>query len=350
MADRDLDGTTDVRRWLAESGARPDQLAAATDARSLASLASDLVLEAGAILSACDLAGRTGLPVERVTGLFQSFGVAVPDPQTPQFTEGDLQLVVGLLTEKVAGTAGPDLPRVVAAAMDRIAEAAVAAYVQDPDADVGEAGAELLDRARRNAAAAARGLDLGAVLGLLIRHHMIQALARQRVAQSKERRELARLSIGFVDLVGSTGIQAGLTPPELARMVSRFEALAFEVVASGGGRLVKFIGDEIMVAALDVESGCRIVGELVASFTADGMAPRGGLVHGDVLFRHGDYYGPVVNLAARLVAEAIPSEVLVDGSVVEATGDPSRFTPAGRRLLKGFRDPVAVWSLAEPAA
>jgi adenylate cyclase len=179
---------------------------------------------------------------------------------------------------------------------------------------------------------------------------MIQALARQRVAQSKERRELARLSIGFVDLVGSTGIQAGLSPPELARMVSRFEALAFEVVASGGGRLVKFIGDEIMVAALDVESGCRIVGELVAAFTADGMAPRGGLVHGDVLFRHGDYYGPVVNLAARLVAEAIPSEVLVDGSVVEATGDPSRFTPAGRRLLKGFRDPVAVWSLAEPAA
>ena len=35
---------------------------------------------------------------------------------------------------------------------------------------------------------------------------------------------------------------------------------------------------------------------------------------GEVLFRHGDYYGPMVNLAARLVDAAIPGEALVDRS------------------------------------
>jgi class 3 adenylate cyclase len=101
-----------------------------------------------------------------------------------------------------------------------------------------------------------------------------------------------------------------------------------------------------MVAALDPIAGCRIVLDLVEAFTHDGTLPRGGLVFGEVLFRHGDYYGPVVNLAARLVDAAIPGEILVDSSVVEASQDEGLcFDPAGRRLLKGFDDPVAVWSL-----
>ena len=66
-----------------------------------------------------------------------------------------------------------------------------------------------------------------------------------------------------------------------------------------------------------------------------------------MLFRHGDYYGRVVNLASRLVDAAIPGEALVDGSVVVALKDEEdvRFESAGRRMLKGFDAPVAVWSL-----
>ena len=95
----------------------------------------------------------------------------------------------------------------------------------------------------------------------------------------------------------------------------------------------------------------RIVADLAAAFTDDGTQPRGGLVFGEVLFRHGDYYGPIVNLAARLVDAAIPGEALVDRSVVEAMKDDDQvFEPAGRRMLKGFDEPVAVWSLAPTGA
>jgi class 3 adenylate cyclase len=95
----------------------------------------------------------------------------------------------------------------------------------------------------------------------------------------------------------------------------------------------------------------RIVADLVAAFTDDGTQPRGGLVFGEVLFRHGDYYGPIVNLAARLVDAAIPGEALVDRTVVEALKDDDQvFEPAGRRMLKGFDEPVAVWSLASTGA
>ena len=79
-----------------------------------------------------------------------------------------------------------------------------------------------------------------------------------------------------------------------------------------------------------------------------------------MLFRGGDYYGPEVNLASRLVDTAVPGEVLVDRSVVDAVSSVDTtptgrtlvgcqnelvFEPGGRRVLKGFAEPVTVWTL-----
>ncbi|HEY8524930.1 MAG TPA: adenylate cyclase regulatory domain-containing protein [Acidimicrobiales bacterium] len=350
-----------LRDWLSKRGASPDQLARAETEGQLGRLASELVLTTDARLSARDLAKRAEAEPEDVAELFAAFGVAVPDLDASQFTEADARLCTALCRPEGHGMDLGPLPHVIAASMDRIAEAAVALYVQGPQADILRSGADAVELAEKTATATAAALDLGAGLGVLFRHHMRQAITRQRQATEGIRRpELARLAIGFVDLVGSTSIEAALDVGELADMVSWFEARAFEVVAAGGGRLVKFIGDEIMVAAVDPLAGCRIIAALVETFTVDALRPRAGLVYGEVLYRHGDYYGPVVNLAARLVDEAIPEEVLVDGSVVEAVGggspeaadsglergpDAPAFEPAGRRLLKGFAEPVAVWSL-----
>jgi adenylate cyclase len=243
---------------------------------------------------------------------------------------------------------GDDILRVVAGAIERIAEAAVAVYVQGAEEDLRRTWAAPLTCLRSSIEATELAVDLGRGLAPIFRHHMRQATARQRVIQEGvTRRELARLAIGFVDLVGSTALQAGLDPAALGEQVNRFESRAFDVITAGGGRLVKFIGDEIMMAAVDPVAGCRIVSDLVDAFVDDGTQPRAGLVFGEVLFRHGDYYGPVVNRAARLVDAAIPGEALVDGTVVDAVDDPRMaFEPAGRRMLRGFADPVAVWSLA----
>jgi len=367
----DADERSRLRAWLAERGAEPDQLDRAESVGHLAGLAAELVLTRGATLSAHEVAARAGVDAKGVAEMYRQFGVAVVDLDAPQFTEVDVRIASALCHVQLPEMAGGELPRVVASAMDRIAEAAVALYVQGPQADLHRSGAGLQAVAAKTEDATRMALDLGTALGGLFRHHMAQAIERQRViTEGVSRRELARLAVGFVDLVGSTAITAGLDPGELAALITRFEARAFEVTAAGGGRLVKFIGDEIMVAALDPLSGCRIIGSLVDAFTADGLRPRAGLVYGEVLYRHGDYYGPVVNLAARLVDEAIPDEVLVDASVVDAVeaggvggvgvggagvggvvgrgGGVPRFAPAGRRLLKGFDEPVVVWSLEMP--
>jgi adenylate cyclase len=340
----------ELRAWLLERGADPD----ASDALSheASGLGTVLVLARDAELSARDVAERSGVPLDKVVAMFHGLGVAIADLDTRQFTPADVRLVQSLAGADEIGMGlgiaqGDALLRVVAGAMERIAEAAVAVYVQGPEEELRRRWASVLECAYANMRATELALDLGVGFGAVFRHHMRQAVARQRVIQEGvTRRELARLAIGFVDLVGSTALQAALDPAELGAQVSTFEARAFEVIAAGGGRLVKFIGDEIMVAAMDPAAGVRIVSDLVDVFTEDGTQPRGGLVFGEVLFRHGDYYGPVVNLAARLVDAAIPGEALVDRSVVEALKDDDLgFEPAGRRMLKGFDEPVAVWSL-----
>jgi adenylate cyclase len=65
-----------------------------------------------------------------------------------------------------------------------------------------------------------------------------------------------------------------------------------------------------------------------------------------VVARQGDYYGEVVNLASRLADLAIPGEVLADDHLRRASARSSLvFEGAGRRQLKGFDQPVAVYSV-----
>jgi adenylate cyclase len=69
-----------------------------------------------------------------------------------------------------------------------------------------------------------------------------------------------------------------------------------------------------------------------------------GVAHGPALQRYGDYYGPVVNLAARLVARARPTSVLATAAVRELAGDEGfAWSEAGRKRIKGVKEPVAVW-------
>ncbi len=75
---------------------------------------------------------------------------------------------------------------------------------------------------------------------------------------------------------------------------------------------------------------------------------RVGVAFGDVVVRHGDFYGPTVNLAARLVAAADPGTVLADAELHDRLGHARAsyvFVPAGRLTLSGFDAPVEAYQL-----
>ncbi|MBK8332084.1 MAG: adenylate/guanylate cyclase domain-containing protein [Acidimicrobiaceae bacterium] len=151
------------------------------------------------------------------------------------------------------------------------------------------------------------------------------------------------LAIGFVDLSGFTEHTGGLSPVALRDLIVDFESRANAIVGDHDGRVVKMIGDEVMFSAVSSPAACSIALALTAA-APEGTTARGGLAFGAVIASGGDLYGPIVNLASRIADIAVPGEVLVNQAIADSV--PGRvFEPAGRRQLKGFNDPVRLWTL-----
>jgi len=332
-----------LRAHLAELGATDAQV---TDLSNdeLISLAGDLQLRAGLDLDLDDIARAVGCDTNQVRTIYEGLGLRVDD--LAGFGDGDVALTSLVVrdTSGIVDTVGPQLLRVAGSTLARLADATVAAYVQDVEHRDHETR-DLIAEADQNALASALVRVLGDALPTIFRHHLWSAVRRQRWAQSGVAApEVVRLAIGFVDLVGFTSLSRFATPADLIATIDDFERRAFEVAHRQGGRIVKSIGDEVMIAADDARTVAAIALELIESIGADpSVAPRGGVSAGDVLFRLGDYYGSVVNLASRLTAEAVPGEVLTDQPLADSPG--MSVQPAGRRSLKGFSEPVAAWSV-----
>ncbi|WP_129662148.1 adenylate/guanylate cyclase domain-containing protein [Rothia uropygialis] len=148
--------------------------------------------------------------------------------------------------------------------------------------------------------------------------------------------------IGFADLVSFTSLSRQMNEKTLASLVQHFEQRCAEVVAVGGGRIIKTVGDEVLFMTESPEAGARISLTLSQIIREDPNLPeaRVAFVWGRILPRLGDVYGPTVNLASRLVALAEPGAVLTDASTANVLEGDERFVMAsqGVRNVRGFGD------------
>jgi adenylate cyclase len=338
-------GAERVDAFLRSLGASDDQIEVARRDSHIAGLAADLVLAEGADLTLVDLAHRAGVEVESARRLWRTLGVAVPDEARPMFSERDVAFTAYIAELNPVGSHGNELLRVLGESLARVAEAAVSVYVQTVEPHLDVPDIDQVVWAQDLAEATMVALRLGDSMGLIFSHHMRDAIDRQRFAQADvTERSLHRLAVGFVDLVGFTPLSLHTAPAELLELISVFETQAFEAARLYNGRIVKHIGDEVMFVALDAASACAIAHDITAAY-GQAIEPRGGVAFGDVITRHGDYYGTVVNLASRLADLAVPMEVLVDPATASSAADRFSFRPAGFRLLKGFDQPFEVFSL-----
>ena len=333
--------------WLASQGATIEQMVHAAREGSLVGLAGDLALRPTPALTLTDLATSIGLPVEQVRGIVLASGLPSGSPNQRTFTETDVEMFRTFLAGAAFFGMAPTkrFARTVGAALAQIAEAAVALYLVTSEAPLLAAKASALALAQQNLRAVQTLDGVESIMRGLFRVHMMTAIRRQRLALARAVDRLTlHLTVGFVDLVGFTTLTRRMTSRELADVIDRFEESAHDVVTARDGRLVKLIGDEMMFVCVDAGAACDIALTLLERFAGDqSVNPRGALASGELLFRGGDYYGPIVNLAARLADLAVPHELLVTPQVAAEVADGRfRFEPAGKRMLKGFDEPAAV--------
>ena len=338
--------------FLTEQGCSVEEMVAAHAKGRLFALAGDRLIRPDRDrYDLHEVAELVGHPVERVRALWRAFGLVdvgdkVASPDDVEMLRTSLAMVDTLGLDATIG-----LARVMGSSLARIGDAVSAAVrSRFPSMAIASSGSELTT-ARAFAAIAATVPLLGRSVDTLLRHHLEAARMHFERTDSDDvvGQGGIRLAVGFADLCGFTGMTQKLRMDELSQLMSGFEAVAADVVSDHDGRIVKFIGDAVMYVTPDPVSAVAAAEDLVTAARVRGLQARAGVATGTVLALDGDYFGPVVNLAARLVALGEAGAVLASESVVEWLGDRRESQTLGPQQIRGFDEPVTVARLRPPA-
>ncbi|ASU85539.1 adenylate/guanylate cyclase domain-containing protein [Nocardiopsis gilva YIM 90087] len=269
-----------------------------------------------------------GASPEFSSRVWRALGFATRSEDAIAFTESDVEAlrVTSRLLENgvVDEEAAIRLARAMGQTMTRLAEWQTSILSTIP---LEQEGASDEDRLNTLASIAEGVLPDVEVLLLHIWRRQLAASAARRVAFMESTEDAAPtyfpLAVGFADLVSFTTLSRELDEMGLAEVVEGFESTATDIVASGGGRVVKTLGDEILFVANTAKQSAEIALRLSVGVTTHIDVPdvRVGVAYGPVLALLGDVFGTTVNRSSRLTSFARPGTVLIDEALAELLKD-----------------------------
>jgi class 3 adenylate cyclase len=330
-------------QYLTEQGCDLEEMVDADARDRLFGLAGDRIFRPSRPRYDCESAAKQlGTDAATISRAWRSFGL--PAPVEPVLGQQDLDaLRTWLLVRELLGPeTATALARVLGSGAGRLAEATASVMRGTPNnpMDRGQSGSEALT-ARAYAEASLLVPQIGNVLDAVHRHHL--EAARRHFEMVAPTPDSVRCGVGFADLSGFTAMSSAMPMAGLSKLLTAFEADATDTVHDLSGRVVKFLGDAVMFVAPTVPTLATIASALVNHPHAAeaGLEVRAGIAYGDMLAQDGDYFGPPVNLASRLVAIATPRQVLAAPAVVPLLGLAFEASEQEAQQLRGIADPVS---------
>ena len=294
------------------------------------------------LYTAREIAQKTGLGAELCVRIRRAGGLPAANVDDRVFIEGDLEgsrLLAGLKAGGLGDEEILSVTRVLGRGLSQAAEemrrlALVLSF------EPGTSEAQLSERYAQVAGALTpMAQELVSHLLLLHLRHSVSNELVNATERAEGRLPGARpVAVAFADLVGFTRLGEKVPPDEVGHVAGRLEVLSSEVVEPPV-RIVKTIGDAVMLACHDTEPLLTASIDLVAAADAEGEAfpqLRAGVAAGEALNRAGDWFGRPVNLASRITGIARPGSVLASKEVRDKLTDSFQWSFAGVRKLKGI--------------
>jgi adenylate cyclase len=306
-----------------------------------------------------EVARETGLEQALIERILVAMGLGAQ--ASTLMSEEDMQMmkyVAAMLEAGLPSVAFLQLARVYGQSIAQIAEAEVRLihlYVHEPLMREGMPNVEIAEEME----GLARELIPFVVpllryvhdrlLGYFVEQDVIGHMETD-LAESSPEEGRVRVAIVFADLAGYARLTVERGDEEALAAVERFVE-AVEQTLPADARVIKTLGDEVMVVGPDPGGLVRWAVALRAASAPGDPPPRIGMHYGEALYRDGDYYGREINQAARVVARAGGGEVLVTRPVVEmlAGVDGVRFERIGEVGLKGFSEPTELFIASDGA-
>jgi len=297
--------------------------------------------------------GETGLEADLIRRIFSTMGLG--PLSLDAITDEDLQMLRYAAAVLDAGFPLPaflQLMRVYGQVIAQIADAEVRLihlYVHEPLMRAGVPSVEIaqelegLTRAVLPFAAPFMNYLHGRLLAHFVEQDMIGHMEADLGEDALEEGRL-RVAIAFADLAGFARLTVEQGDEAAVSTVETFVRAVGEKLPVDA-RVVKTLGDEVMVVGSDPVALTEWAIALQRGVRGDAPPPRIGIHYGEALYRDGDYYGRDVNQAARVVARAAGGEVLVTRAVVDVADglDGVQFDRVGEVRLKGFSEPTELF-------
>jgi adenylate cyclase len=336
-------------RLSIEHGATPREMRRAIDEDRLLAIAPERVLQGGAErLTLDDAMARAGIDPELGRRAWRALGFVEPAEDDLVCSERDATLFETFLAleQPFGRDAALAALRTIGSAMARIADNDVSSARSVLEVPIRSGGGTALDVSQAFVAVAESLVPaLYPMHETVHRHHLVDASRRYGVwGVAPSEHQTSNAVVGFADVVGFTALTQRSSPEELQVLIRGFENRAIAATTLPGARLVKTIGDEVMYVAGTTTDAVMIARRLLD----DPKVPplRVGLAAGEIVTRQGDVFGPVVNLAARLVGFAEPDQIVCDAEAARRLDDEGgASTPLGAETVHGFDAPVDLYAV-----
>lgn len=138
-------------------------------------------------------------------------------------------------------------------------------------------------------------------------------------------------AVMFTDIVNSSGLASVMGDRLWTAEIARHFAALRDIIERSGGQFVKSLGDGTMSCFPSPRPGLRAARDILRTVEAsDGpaIALRIGIHTGDVVQTDDDFFGTVVNKAARIAGRAGPGEILISDATRTMAGDGREFVVA----------------------
>jgi len=158
-------------------------------------------------------------------------------------------------------------------------------------------------------------------------------------------------SVLFTDVEGSTTLAAAMGDQRWSALIDQHFQTVESIIKEHRGQFVKSLGDGTLSSFPSANEALLAAIKMQMAVTLTEVEPRLGLrvgIHtGDVVLARGDFFGTVVNKAARITASANAGEILVSDVTRAMVGGKQEFnfSDAKSVSLKGLPEDHTVYRL-----
>lgn len=166
---------------------------------------------------------------------------------------------------------------------------------------------------------------------------------------------MADVTVVFADLAGSSGVFQALGNAKATQAITRLTDWMATVCTSWRGRVVKSLGDGLLMVFVQNNDAVEAVTEMQRAHTERikswpeklKMRLQIGMARGEVIEQGGDYFGDAVNIASRLSDLSGPDQILGTDTVINELPPDTliRFRSLGAMDIRGRNESCSVYQV-----